>query len=148
MKCSRLDAFCNCDVHGAQRFCAFLKPKPEKSLTLSRAVKAAFGKCECQAHGWWWIERCGRSNGGAGPYSPSHAFSSCSVPGAPGILVFWIRTLRITLTLGEQWNQAFGGSAKHVGGCQIESFGRRETGWGSAVLPLALSFVVAVSLDL
>lgn len=51
------------------------------------------------AHGWCQGESCGRNNVVAVPCTPWNTFSSGSIPGAEGLVVFSTLILSITLTL-------------------------------------------------
>lgn len=83
--CSLWHACCTCSVPGALGFVAF------SSLTLSRAEKSEFFKVDFHPVGGAkvWREQCWGW----------HAFSSCSVHGLQGSMVFSTLTLSITLTL-------------------------------------------------
>lgn len=64
------------------------------TLTLGTGVNAALS---C---GWKQVERCGGSHVVAVLCSPWQEICSCIVPGVFGFVVFWSRTLGVTLTLG------------------------------------------------
>lgn len=114
--CSLWHACCTCSVPGALGFVAF------SSLTLSRAEKSEFFKVDFHPVGGAkvWREQCWGW----------HAFSSCSVHGLQGSMVFSTLTLSVTLT----------SKSSFLSRCPGHKLCQEESCWESNLWEMGLSF--------